>query len=119
MSETETPAAEGQTRGDVAAVSGILNTCRPGEGPPAAEHDPTGKGPLIKVGTTKAQSRRPAVGFAQYCLNNFLDQLQAGTHTCKAQTAEAKSFIDQNLTLLRNANALPLEVDCRFGPNTQ
>jgi len=120
MSDTETPAAEDR-RGDVASVSGILNTCRPGEGPPAAEPDPTGKGPhpVIKVGTTKAQSRRPSVGFAQYCLNNFLDQLQAGTHTCKAQTAEAKSFIDQNLTLLRNANALPLAVDCRFGPNTQ
>ncbi len=82
---------------------------------PAPEPDPTGRGPhpMIMNG-----SRRPAVGHAQQCLNNFMEQRLSGSLTCPIQTAEVQQLLDTTVSHLRQNNQLPLVVDCVFGSNT-
>jgi hypothetical protein len=114
----------GRTGEDVEAVEAVEtspHTCQPGEGPPAAEPDPSGRGPhpLIKEGTTRTHSRRPSVGHAQQRLNEFLAQYQAGTFACRDTSASTQSYVRARLAELRTAGQLPLAVDCRFGLNTK
>ncbi|MBG0564859.1 protein-arginine deiminase family protein [Actinoplanes aureus] len=78
---------------------------------PDPEPDPTGKGPhpLIKRG-----SKRPVVGYAQQCLNEFLAQQQAGTLTCADP-----GFAGKTAATLLSRKQLPLVVDCKFGEATE
>jgi hypothetical protein len=93
----------------------IAHECREGEGPPAMESDPEGKGPhlLIHRGETRKRSRRPSVGDAQQLLNRFLSQLKTGDFIC-----EAGADTEEIQRIRKRLNQDPLEVDCRFGPNT-
>lgn len=94
--------------------------CRPGEGPPAPEPDPTGRGPhpLVKRGISATHSRRPSVGYAQQCLNEWMARKLAGSVSC-APSAEVERFIATAFATLRANRQLPLTVDCRFGPSTE
>lgn len=105
---------------EIESVAPVIHGCRPGEGPPTAEPDPTGRGPhpLLKRGTNPAHSRRPSVGYAQGCLNNWLAQHGDGSG-CRATDAATRAFIDRQLATLRANGQLPLDVDCRFGPSTE
>jgi subtilisin family serine protease len=78
---------------------------------PAPEPDPTGRGPhrLVSRG-----SKRPAVGHAQLCLNNWIAAQQAGTEVCANQP-----FVTSALATLASRGQLPLNVDCDFGSNTE
>ncbi len=91
------------------------HSCREGEGPPAIEPDPENKGPhpLIYRGVTKKRSRRPAVGDAQQLLNHFLEELKKGNFKC-----EAGADMEEIQRIRNRLTQYPLEVDCRFGPNT-
>jgi phosphatidylserine/phosphatidylglycerophosphate/cardiolipin synthase-like enzyme len=92
--------------------------CLPGEGPPGPEPDATGRAlhPTISRGTTPARSRRPAVGYAQQCLGNWMAAYRDGTVTCPSQ---AVAYIDAELAELARTGQRPPVVDCRFGPATQ
>jgi hypothetical protein len=96
--------------------AGVLHSCREGEGPPAAESDPEGKGPhpLIYRGETKKRSRRAGVGDAQQLLNRFLTQLKKEEFKCKPG-----ADMDGIAAIRASLKQDPLEVDCRFGPNTE
>ena len=93
----------------------IAHECREGEGPPAIEPNPEGKAPhpLIYRGKTRKRSRRPSVGDAQQLLNRFLSQLKTGDFIC-----EAGADMEEIQRIRKKLNQHPLEVDCRFGPNT-
>jgi hypothetical protein len=101
-------------------VTNVSHSCKEGEGPPAIEPaDPgeEGEHPLIYRGVTKKRSRRPAVGDAQQLLNRFLDQLkEEGKGKFECKTGAKKGEIQSIRKKLRQD---PLEVDCRFGPNTE
>lgn len=107
-----------QQRAGVHGVQRILQRkCAEGEGPPAPEPpipSEPGSHPLIYRGTTTKRSRRPAVGDAQGLLNQFLSRLKAGTFPCKPG-ADKAAIEGIRATL----NQDPLDVDCRFGPNTE
>jgi peptidoglycan hydrolase-like protein with peptidoglycan-binding domain/subtilisin family serine protease len=94
--ETEEPAHDFAAEADVCVA-------RP-------EADPTGRGtrPMIRRG-----SRRPAVGYAQQCLNNWMARFQAGADTCAG-----REFVTTSLAALAANRQLPLSVDCNFGSNT-
>lgn len=96
-----------------------INTCRPGEGPPAAG-DPSGgtPRPLALRGASPQSSRNPSVGLAQQLLNIFLERAVRGT-PCSSPNAGAAAFVSQGLAQLRAMGQLPLSVDCRFGPATE
>ncbi len=98
----------------------LLNTCLPGEGPPAALPDPERRGlhPLVYRGTSRRRSRNPTVGDAQELLNNFLGLLDPLFASCTFTTPGAAQRVRQYLNLLRAAGQNPLVVDCRFGPST-
>ena len=93
------------------------HSCLEGEGPPGAEPpipDEAGPHPLIYKGVTAKRSRRPSVGDAQELLNRFLDQLGSGGFACGAG-----ADLDAIDRIRSTLNQDPLEVDCRFGPNTE
>ena len=93
------------------------HSCREGEGPPGAEPpipEEAGPHPLIYRGVTAKRSRRPSVGDAQELLNRFLDQLGSGGFAC-----DAGADLDAIDGIRSTLNQDPLEVDCRFGPNTE
>ena len=81
----------------------------------SAEPDPAGAGPhpLLKRWGGSAHSSRPAVGFAQQHLNEWLARHAAGTASC-VSTAGAGAYVDARLAELRGMGQLPLDVDCRF-----
>ena len=81
----------------------------------SAEPDPAGVGPhpLLKRWGGSAHSSRPAVGFAQQHLNEWLARHAAGTAPC-VTTAVASAYVDARLAELRGMGQLPLDVDCRF-----
>jgi hypothetical protein len=90
--------------------------CKPSEGPPASCPDPEGKGihPLVYKGRTRQRSWNRTTGRAQYLLNRFLQQLKTGEFQCNpgadmAQIQQIRKSLKQD----------PLDVDCRFGPNTE
>ncbi len=123
LKEATEKAARG-TEGEGLALDEALSvgaTCRPGEGPAAPEPDPTGRGPhpLILRGATPARSRRPSVGYAQQCLNEFLRRFADGSHTCAANTADVRQFVTSAIAALAGLKQLPLGVDCRFGQATE
>ena len=97
------------------------DTCRPGEGPPAAAPDPEGRGlhPLVYRGTTATRSRNPTVGDAQILLNNFLARLDPTFSTCTFAQPGGLERARRLLAELNAAGENPLAVDCRFGPNTE
>jgi phosphatidylserine/phosphatidylglycerophosphate/cardiolipin synthase-like enzyme len=99
----------------------MLDVCRPGDGPVAPEPDPDHRGPhpLLHRGTGQRHSRRPSVGYAQQCLNEFFAHHLNHTHACIDRSAEAARFIASTKATLAEHGQLPLAVDCRFGPNTQ
>lgn len=86
---------------------------------PAPEPNPGGKGPhpLVRQGPA-VRSRRPAVGYAQECLNNFLVLHRDGKITCPANDPATQRFITEQLAALARERQLPLVVDCKFGPST-
>lgn len=97
------------------------HTCKPGEGPPAVLPDPEGKGlhPLVLRGDTRKRSRNPTVGDAQELLNRFLDETKTSFAGCPKQSSAALDFMNKRRALLRKNGQDPLDVDCRFGPNTE
>jgi phosphatidylserine/phosphatidylglycerophosphate/cardiolipin synthase-like enzyme len=118
------PRPEGRAEAEADALVetvGPGHTCRAGEGPPAPEPDPTGRGPhpLIDRGATAARSRRPSVGYAQQCLNEFLARHRAGAHVCANTSAEARAYVAARMRTLSATGQSPLVVDCRFGPATE
>ncbi len=93
------------------------HSCREGEGPPTAEPADAGEAgahPLVYRGVTPHRSRRPSVGDAQELLNRFLERLDNGDAPCGAS-----ADLDEIARLRATLNQDPLEVDCRFGPNTE
>jgi len=94
----------------------VVHSCRPGEGPPAAEPDPQGRGlhPSVYRGTGRRVSRNPGVGDAQALLNRFLIGLTSGTFRCHTG-ADMAAIQGIRGTLTQD----PLSVDCRFGLNTE
>ncbi|MBC7772442.1 MAG: peptidoglycan-binding protein [Pyrinomonadaceae bacterium] len=99
----------------------VGDTCQAGEGPPAAVPDPERRGPhpLIYRGITRLRSRNASVGYAQQLINIFLSRRRAGTHACSARTSGGITFINRGLAELRSRGQDPIDVDCRFGPNTE
>lgn len=83
---------------------------------PAPEPEPAGGAPHPVV---RKGSRRPAVGYAQQCLNEFLARHQAGTAGCPPATSEVTAFTTRALAAMRAGGQLPLVVDCRFGDGTE
>ena len=120
-STTAAQSAEGIAGGVVTAAMALLTSCAPGEGPAAPEPDPSGRAPhpLILPGSTHELSRRPTVGYAQQCLNEFLARYQAGATVGSDNSATTRGLIDSSLETLRGRGQLPLIVDCRFGPSTE
>ncbi|WP_020586089.1 eCIS core domain-containing protein [Desulfobacter curvatus] len=93
------------------------HSCRKNEGPPTAEPPIPGEDgphPLIYRGTSTRRSRRPSVGYAQELLNRFLGRLTSEYSPCAA-----KANIGEIDRIRATLNQDPLEVDCRFGPNTE
>jgi peptidoglycan hydrolase-like protein with peptidoglycan-binding domain len=78
--------------------------------------DPQGRGlhPLVYRGTSRRRSRNPTTGDAQILLNNFLNDLSSGAYRCRSG-ADTAAIQRIRATLSQD----PLEVDCRFGPNTE
>lgn len=106
----------GWTDEDLELDPNMANMCRIGEGPPAAVPDPEGKGPhpLVYRGVTRKRSRNPAVGHAQILLNKFLASLVAGDFACKPG-----ANLNRVMQLRSSLKQSPLNVDCRFGPDTE
>jgi peptidoglycan hydrolase-like protein with peptidoglycan-binding domain len=90
-----------------------VHLCATGEGPP----DPECTGPaceqrpLLARGSSAGRSRRPAVGHAQRCLNEFSSSRGQGLAATSAPGAGFTEKVAQGRE--------PLVVDCRFGPKTE
>jgi peptidoglycan hydrolase-like protein with peptidoglycan-binding domain len=91
-------------------------TCTPA---PEAHPARAGARPLVERYGGPSRNRRPVVGYAQICLNNWLTAHQAGRHQCRATDPSTTSFITRQLDIMRRNGQLPLTVDCRFGPSTE